>query len=103
MAIPQLTPEQRKEALKKAQIARTKRAAIKADLKSGKATIKNVLAQGAKDDIIGRMKVIDLISALPGYGKAKAAKVMKECKIADSRRIKGLGDVQRETLLIKLG
>ena len=103
MAIPQLTPEQRKEALKKAQIARTKRAQVKADLKDGKTTVKKVLSKGTSDEIIGRMKVIDLISALPGYGKAKALKVMKECKIADSRRIKGLGDVQRENLLAKLG
>ena len=103
MAIPQLTPEQRKKALEKAQIARTQRAKVKAELKSGKTTIKKVLADCAKDDVIGRMKVLDLISALPGFGKAKAAKVMKECKIADSRRIKGLGDVQRENLLAKLG
>ena len=103
MAIPQLPAEQRKKALEKSQIARTQRAKVKAELKSGKTSIKKVLADGAKDDVIGRMKVLDLISSLPGFGKAKATRVMKECKIADSRRIKGIGDVQRENLLAKLG
>lgn len=45
------------------------------------------------------MQVIGLIQAMPGYGKAKAAKVMKECGIAESRRVGGLGERQKEKLL----
>ena len=31
-----------------------------------------------EDPIVGRMKVSTLIETLPGYGKAKAEKVMRE-------------------------
>ena len=45
------------------------------------------------------MKVSALIESLPGYGKAKAAKIMDELSISASRRVKGLGARQREQLI----
>ena len=102
MALPQLTDEQRKEALEKAKSARIKRAEIRDDLKSGKLALSEVLDM--KDDpIVGRMKVSTLIETLPGYGKAKAEKVMNELHIAESRRLRGLGERQRAALLERLG
>ncbi len=57
-----------------------------------------------KDDpVIGRMKVSTLIETLPGYGKAKAEKVMKELQIAESRRLRGIGERQQVALLERLG
>ena len=101
MAIPQLTPEERQAALEKAKAARIKRAEIREDLKTGKLTLKQVLDM--KDDpIVGRMKVSTLIETLPGYGKAKAEKVMKELQIAESRRLRGLGERQEAALLERL-
>ena len=44
-----------------------------------------------------------LIESLPGYGKAKAAKLMEELDISASRRIEGLGTRQRDELLERLG
>ncbi|MDD5806610.1 MAG: integration host factor, actinobacterial type [Eggerthellales bacterium] len=102
MAIPQLTDEQRQAALEKAKAARIKRAEIREDLKSGKVTLQDVLAQ-KDDEVVGRMKVSTLIETLPGYGKAKAAKIMAELKIAESRRLKGLGERQEAALLERLG
>lgn len=102
MAIPQLSAEARQEALEKAKAARIKRAEVREELKSGKLTIEQVLDM--KDDpIVGRMKVSTLIETMPGYGKAKAEKVMKELQIADSRRLRGLGDRQRAALLERMG
>ncbi len=102
MAIPQLSAEARQEALEKAKAARIKRAEVREELKSGKLTIEQVLDM--KDDpIVGRMKVSTLIETIPGYGKAKAEKVMKELQIADSRRLRGLGDRQRAALLERMG
>ena len=46
-----------------------------------------------------RMKVSALIESLPGFGKAKAAKIMSELGISATRRVKGLGARQREQLL----
>lgn len=102
MAIPQLSPEERKAALEKAKAARIKRAEVRDELKSGKLSLSQVLDM--KDDpVVGRMKVSTLIETLPGYGKAKAEKVMKELQIADSRRLRGLGERQRAALLERLG
>ena len=102
MAIPTLTPEERQAALEKAKIARIKRAEVRDDLKSGKLSLKDVLNM-KDDEIVGRMKVSTLIETLPGYGKAKAAKVMGELKIAESRRLRGLGERQEAALLERLG
>lgn len=102
MAVPELTPEERQQALEKAKAARIKRAQVREDLKNGTLTLKDFLAM--KDDpIVGRMKVSTLIETLPGYGKAKAEKIMKELDIAESRRLKGLGERQQKALLERLG
>ena len=101
MAIPQLSAEERQAALEKAKAARIKRAQVRDDLKNGKLSQQDVLAM--KDDpIVGRMKVSTLIETLPGYGKAKAEKIMGELKIAESRRLKGLGERQEAALLERL-
>jgi len=100
MPVPQLTPEERQQALEKAKAARIKRAQVR--LKNGVLSLADVLAM--KDDpIVGRMKASTLIETLPGYGKAKAEKIMKELDIAESRRLKGLGERQQKALLDRLG
>ena len=102
MAIPQLSDAERKAALEKAKAARIKRAEVRDQLKEGKLTLKDVI--GMKDDpIVGRMKVSAVIETLPGYGKAKSEKVMAELQIAESRRLRGLGERQQAALLERLG
>lgn len=101
MAIPQLSPEDRAAALEKAKAARIKRAEVREELKTGKLTVAQVLDM-RDDPIVGRMKISTLIETLPGYGKAKAERIMKELRIAESRRIKGIGERQREALLERL-
>ena len=97
MALPQLTDEQRKEALEKAAQARHESAELREKIKSGKVTLEEVL--DSDDPIANRMKVSALIESLPGYGKAKAAKIMDELGISATRRVKGLGARQREQLI----
>ena len=102
MAIPQLSAEDRAQALEKAKAARIERARVREQLKMGKLSIAQVLAM--KDDpVMGRMKVSTLIETIPGYGKAKAEKIMKELQIAESRRLRGLGERQQAALLERLG
>ena len=64
MALPQLTPEQRADALKKAAAARKARAELKGELKSGKLTLEQVLKR--EDDTVGKMKVSVVLESLPG-------------------------------------
>lgn len=102
MALPNLSDAQRAEALKKAAMARQARAALRADIKSGKMTFAAVMKK-VGDPIVARMKVSTLLESLPGYGKAKAAKIMDELGISPTRRIQGLGSRQRTELMEKLG
>ncbi len=97
MALPQLTDEQRKAALEKAAAARHARAELREKIKNGDVTFEEVL--DSDNPIASRLKVSALIESLPGYGKAKAAKVMNELGISATRRVKGLGARQREQLI----
>jgi len=102
MALPNLSDADRQAALKKAAEARQKRAQLRADIKSGKMSFADVMKR-SDDPIVARMKVSTLLESLPGYGKAKAAKIMDELDISDSRRIQGLGARQRDALMKRLG
>ena len=97
MPLPVLTDEQRKQALEKAAEARRKRAEIKGQLKSGKLTLKDMLSR--QDDTVGKMKVSTVLESLPGVWKVRARKIMEKLDISASRRVRGLGAKQRESLL----
>ena len=97
MALPQLTDEQRKEALEKAAAALHARAELREKSNTGQVPLAEVL--DSDDPIAARLKVSALIESLPGYGKAKAAKIMAELGISSTRRVKGLGARQREQLI----
>lgn len=103
MALPQLTDEQRKEALAKAAEARKARAELKEQLKRGDISLKEVLAKASSDEIIGKTKVSALLESLPKVGKVKAKEIMDELEIAQTRRLRGLGDRQRRALLERFG
>ena len=98
MALPVLTEEQRRDALAKAAEARRKRAEIKGQLKSGKLTLPDMLSREG-DDTVGKMKVSTVLESLPGVGKVRARKIMEKLDISASRRIRGLGAKQRDSLL----
>lgn len=98
MALPELNPEQRAAALEKARRSRRIRAEVKQLLKAGEVTLSEVLAR-SDDDAIGRMKVVDVLEALPAIGKVKSEAIMDQIGIASSRRVTGLGPRQREALL----
>ena len=98
MALPRLTEEQRKVALEKAAKIRKERAEIKKKLKMGQLKVKDLLDR-AGDDVVGKMSVKSMIESIPGIGKLRAAKIMEELGISESRKIKGLGANQRKALL----
>ncbi len=97
---PQLTPEQRAAALKKAGEARTARAEIKARLKMGTMSLKEAL--DSDDQNVGKLKCVSMLESLPGVGKVKARRLMDDIGIADNRRVQGLGAQQRKALLDEL-
>ncbi len=96
---PSLTPEQRQAALAKAAEARRARAEIKERLKMGSITLAELLTQAETDDMVAGIKVLAVLESLPGVGKVKARRTMDEVGIADTRRLRGLGEQQRKSLL----
>jgi hypothetical protein len=94
VALPPLTPEQRQAALDKAAASRRERAEVKNRLKHSGASITEVLRDGESNEVIGKMRVLDLLQSMPGLGKVRARQVMERLGIAESRRVRGLGSKQ---------
>lgn len=94
MALPQLTPEQRQAALQKAAASRRERAEVKNRLKNSGASIIEVIREGQVNEVVGKMKVLDLLQSMPGLGKVRATQMMERLSIAQSRRVRGLGAKQ---------
>jgi hypothetical protein len=103
VGVPELTAEQRKAALEKAAHVRRARAEVKNRLKHSGASLADVLHDGASNDVIGKMKVIDLLQAMPGLGKVRARNLMERIGISESRRIRGLGSNQVAALEREFG
>ncbi|CAM3233414.1 integration host factor, actinobacterial type [Nocardioides dubius] len=91
MALPPLTPEQRQAALDKAAASRRERAEVKNRLKNSGASLIDVVHEGQSNEVIGKMRVVDLLQSVPGLGKVRARQVMERLGIAESRRVRGLG------------
>ncbi|CAB4596084.1 unannotated protein [freshwater metagenome] len=100
---PTLTPEQRQAALAKAAEARRVRAEVKERLKMGSITFAELLETADSDELIAGIKVLAVLESLPGVGKVKARRTMDEVGIADTRRLRGLGEQQRKSLLAAFG
>jgi S13-like H2TH domain len=96
---PQLTDEQRAAALAKAAEARRVRAEAKELLKTGSLRLSELIERSEIDHILAGLKVERVIASMPGVGKIKAKRLMESLGIADNRRIRGLGDKQKEALL----
>lgn len=103
MALPPLTPEQRRAALDKAAASRRERAEVKNRLKNSGASLVEVLREGQDNEVIGKMRVVDLLQSLPGLGKVRARQVMERLSIAESRRVRGLGAKQVAALEREFG
>jgi DNA uptake protein ComE-like DNA-binding protein len=100
MALPPvLSTEARQAALAKAGLARTARAELKARLKMGSVSLAEVLDPDQTDEVVSNTKVLTILESLPGLGKVKARRVLDEIGIAETRRVKGIGDNQRIKLL----
>lgn len=103
MALPRLTPEQRQANLDKAAASRRERAEVKNRLKHSGGSILEVLRQGQENDVIGKMRVVDLLQAVPGLGKVRARQLMERLNISESRRVRGLGVNQLAALEREFG
>ena len=60
-------------------------------MKNSGASLTETLQAASTNEAIGKMKVIDLLQAMPGLGKVRARNLMERIGISESRRVRGLG------------
>lgn len=96
---PALTPEERSAALEKAKVSRKRRAQVKNQVKSGELSIAEVLELAKSDEIVAKMRVLELLESKSGVGKVRGAALLDKLKISRTRRIQGLGRLQAEEIL----
>ncbi len=93
--LPPLTVEQRRAAAESATRARVVRAEVRHRLKLSTVDIGAVIAAGRGTDgdgpVIGRMRVVALLEAMPRVGPIRAREIMDRLGIAETRRVRGLG------------
>ena len=89
--------DQRMEALKRANDIRVRRAQLKKDLKSGDARIEQILSN--PPEYVSTAKVFDMLMAVPKFGRVKAARLLNQCRISQSKTVGGLSERQRAELV----
>jgi predicted flap endonuclease-1-like 5' DNA nuclease len=101
MATPELTAQQRAEALVKATAVRSARRQFKEQLSNGDFTLADAIERAKADDALAGIRVKDILQCLPGVGPKRAAGVMEDIGISPARRIRGLGEHQVEALVAR--
>jgi hypothetical protein len=89
--------DQRMEALRRANEIRVRRAQLKKDLKDGSARIEQILRD--PPEYVETAKVIDILMAVPKFGRVKAARFLNQCRISQSKTVGGLSERQRAELV----
>ena len=89
--------DQRMDALRRANDVRVRRAQLKKDLKEGRVQIEQILDN--PPEYVSTAKVIDILMAVPKFGRVKAARFLNTCRISQSKTVGGLSDRQRAELI----
>jgi guanylate kinase len=93
---PRLSKAERAAANLAAIAARKKRAQAKESLRKGDLSIFDLI--NSVDPAIRKMRVRELLEAVPGVGKLRAEAIMDRANISSTRRIAGLGNNQISSL-----
>ena len=96
-AAPERSLDQRMEALNKANNIRSKRAKLKRDLKAGK--VEHPDPADGPAEYVETAKVLDMLLAVPKYGRVKTNRILNQCRISPSKTIGGLSERQRSELV----
>jgi S13-like H2TH domain len=94
---PLRSPDQRMEALKRANDIRVKRAKLKKDLKDGRVRVEKILAD--PPEYVSTAKVFDILLAVPKFGQVKAMRLLNQCRISQAKTVGGLSDRQRAEIV----
>jgi hypothetical protein len=94
---PERSLDQRMEALQRANDVRVRRAQLKRDLKAGRVQIESILLD--PPEFVSTAKVFDMLMAVPKFGRVKAARLLNQCRISQSKTVGGLSERQRTELV----
>src|SRR5512146_2187790 len=94
---PARSLDQRMEALKRANDIRVRRAQLKKDLKDGTVQIEGILLD--PPEYVSTAKFLDTLMAVPKFGRVKAASLLNQCRISQSKTVGGLSERQRAELV----
>ena len=94
---PARSLDQRMEALQRANDVRVRRAQLKRDLKAGAVQIESILLD--PPEFVSTAKVFDMLMAVPKFGRVKAARLLNQCRISQSKTVGGLSERQRTELV----
>jgi hypothetical protein len=97
---PERTTQQRMEALQRANAIRTQRAQLKERLKTGDASIHEILQD--PPEYLFTAKVFDVLMAVPKFGMVRTNKVLERCRVSPSKTMVGLTPRQRRELVDQL-
>jgi len=98
---PERSQQQRMEALRRANDIRSERARLKERLRTGDLGITDVLSDPPV--CVHTAKVLDLLLAVPKYGRVKANRLLERCRVSPAKTVNGLTPRQRKELLDMLG
>jgi hypothetical protein len=97
---PERSLAQRRSALVKANDHRTRRAALKRDLKAGRTSVVGLILD--PPDWLATMKLFDLLLALPKHGRVKANRIVVSNQVSPSKTVGGLSERQRGAVIDQL-
>ena len=102
---PRRSAKQRREALAQANLVRTQRARLKADLKEGhlKEGRRSLAALIAEPpDYLASAKLTEVLGAVPRCGSVRVARLLEHCRVSPNKTIGGLSPRQRRELVAAL-
>lgn len=94
---PVRSPSQRMDALRRANEVRVRRAQLKKELKNGDIQIVEILNN--PPEYVSTAKVLDILLAVPKFGRVKASNLLTRCRISQAKTLGGLSDRQRSELV----
>lgn len=94
------TLQQRRDALRAANVIRSERALLKRRLKRREVSVCDVLLD--PPEWAATMKVIDLLLAVPKVGRVKASKVLNVARVSPSKTLGGMSARQRAEIVSML-
>jgi hypothetical protein len=94
------TVEQRREALRRANVIRACRARLKINIRAGRVSVPDLLLD--PPGWLLTMKAWDLVLAQPKYGFVKTAKVFNATGMSPSKTVGGMSVRQRRVLVNEL-